>query len=198
MGEVVTGIIQAIETRSVAGGKTAYNIVVGGQSYGAGLYKPKANEGDYVKFEVDDSRGYKNVARNSLKVSPNKAPAEAVEEAKVTAPTKNADGSVLTQKEKARQEWEEKKQEIIARQSALNSANDFLAVAAQVDALGLPASGAKGKRLEALEVLLHKYTKQFYEQSTGQTWKGSEVAPTLAEDAAELDAVAEPDDTPWE
>lgn len=191
MGEVVTGIIQAIETRSVAGGKTAYNIVVGGQSYGAGLYKPKANEGDYVKFEVDDSRGYKNVARNSLKVSPNKAPAEAVEEAKATAPTKHSDGSVTTKAA-------DQRQETISRQSALNSANDFLAVAAQVDALGLPASGAKGKRLEALEILLHKYTKQFYEQSTGQTWKGSEVAPTLAEDAAELDAVAEPEDTPWE
>ena len=191
MTQKITGIIQAIETRNVAGGKVAYNIVVGGESYGAGLYKPKANEGDYVSFDLDDSRGYKNVGRNSLKVSANKPPAEAVEAAKATAPTKHADGSVTTKAD-------EQKQETISRQSALNSAVAFLAVAQAADSLGLPASGTKGKKLEALDTLLAKYTQTFYEQSTGQKWSGTTAK--LPEEQAEVvegedDA---PEDKPWD
>ena len=46
---VVSGVIQQIQTRSVSGGtKTAYDIYVNGQKYGAGLFAPKAKEGDYV------------------------------------------------------------------------------------------------------------------------------------------------------
>lgn len=199
MSQVITGIIQAIETRQVAGGRTAYNIIVGGESYGAGLFKPKANEGDYVQFTLDDSRGYKNVARNSLKVSTNKPSPEAVQEAKATAPARAADGSVTTLKEQKRQEWEEKKQEIIARQSARNTAISYLSVLAAADALGLPASGTKGKKQEALDALLSKYTQEFYTESTGQEWKLYDKANTshsAGNSTEEGDSL--PDDTPWE
>lgn len=154
----VTGVIQEIQKRSVSGGRTAYNIVVAGESYGVGLYPPKAKEGDYVKFDVDEARGYKNVARNSLKVSTKAPPAEAVAEAKATAGKQDA------------------KQDIIERQSAANTAVAFLAVAQAADALGLPKTDAKGKRLEALEALFKKYTTALYEQNTGKEWK--DIAPS--------------------
>jgi len=189
---MITGVVQAVETKSVAGGKTAYNIVVGGERYGAGLYAPKCKEGDYVQFELDDSRGYKNVGRNSLKVSAGKAPPEAVAEAQATAPTKTADGSVRTKKDDATQET-------ISRQSALNSAIAFLAVGQAADALGLPKTDNKGQRIQALDALLAKYTQAFYEQSTGQKWKGpSAPAGDAPEQEAEAESTESPDDIPWQ
>lgn len=180
----ITGVVQKIETRDVAGGKKAYNIVVAGERYGAGLYAPKCKEGDYVKFELDESRGYKNVGRNSLKVNSKGPPPEAVAEAQATAA-------------KAAAPEGGQKQETIERQSASNTAIAFLAVAQAADALGLPASGAKGKKLEALDILLEKYTTYFYERNTGKDWK--DLKPAKSKGEAEVaegevdtdDAVAE-------
>lgn len=179
MSNEVTGVVQKIETRSVAGGKTAYNVVVAGVSYGAGLYAPKAKEGDYVKFEVDESRGYKNVARNTLKVSANKAPAEAVAEAAATAPKQSTTGGSFYTK-----------QDTISRQSASNTAIAFLQLLSVNDALSLPAATAKkGNKQQALEALLDKYTAQFYEANTGVALKS--IAPDASEGKAE-----EPEDEP--
>lgn len=189
MSESITGIIQKIEARSVAGGKTAYNIVVGGQSYGAGLYAPKAKEGDYVKFNVDESRGYKNVERNSLKVSANKPPAEAVAAAEATAPKQSTTGGSF-----------DTKQDTISRQSATNTAIAFLQLLSDNDALGLPATTTKkGNKQQALEAMLSKYTVQFYEENTGVVFKSiapgaSEGKPEEPEDEPEVEA---PSDEEW-
>lgn len=173
----ITGVVQEIQVKDVAGGKKAYNIVVAGQAYGAGLYAPKCKVGDYVKFELDEARGYKNVGRNSLKVNQKGAPPEAVAEAAATAGVaKDAGGGA--------------KQETIERQSASNTAVAFLAVAQAADALGLPASGTKGKKLEALDILLEKYTSYFYERNTGKEWKDLVTKKEAAKEEA-----AAPDDT---
>ncbi len=196
---MITGVVQAVETKSVAGGKTAYNIVVGGERYGAGLYAPKCKEGDYVQFELDDSRGYKNVGRNSLKVSAGKAPPEAVAEAQATAPVKSPDGGIRTKNDIEKQKRDDAKQETISRQSALNSAIAFLAVGQAADALGLPKTDNKGQRIQALDALLAKYTQAFYEQSTGQKWKGpSAPAGDAPEQEAEAESTENPDDIPWQ
>lgn len=200
MGEVIKGIVQAVETKQVAGGKTAYNLVIGGQRYGAGLYAPKCREGDYVQFEVDDSRGFKNVGRNTLKVSAGKPPAEAVAEAAESMPTKTADGGVRTKNDEAKAKADAAKQETISRQSALNSAIAYLTVAQAADALGLPKADTKGKRIETLDMLVSKYTQMFYEQSTGQKWKGTsiaEVGEDTEQEAPAADDAAEADG-PWE
>lgn len=186
MSDVVTGVIQEIEKRSVSGGKTAYNIRVAGESYGCGLYPPKAKEGDYVRFEVDNSRGYKNVARNSLKVNSKGPSPEAIAEAKATVNKPDA------------------KQETIERQSATNSAIAYLAVLQAADALSLPKTDTKGKRIEAMDALLKGYVIQFYEGNTGKVWKdiapaqGAEAQADTArqgeEDAAASEAAAQDDD----
>lgn len=188
MSQVITGIVQEVKTIS-RGGRTAYDIVVGGETYGAGLYAPKCKQGDYVKFDLDDSRGYKNVARNSLKVSANKPPAEAVEEAKATAPKKTTTGGSV-----------DTRQDTISRQSALNSAIAFMSLLSANDALGLPKSDTKGKRMEALELMLHKYEQQFYESNTGVKWQS--ISPSKpAQDEAEAEAPdpeADTSDDAWE
>lgn len=165
----ITGIIQKIEVRDVAGGKKAYNIVVGGQSYGAGLFAPKAQEGDYVKFGLDESRGYKNVERGTLKVSKNKPPAEAVAQAEATKPLPVANPRGT--------------QDTISRQSAANTALGLLTLLSANDALSLPKSEAKGGKAKAVETLLAKYTEFFYEQNTGEKW--TNIAPGAVAEEAE-------------
>ena len=178
----ITGIIQRIDTKDVAGGKKAYNIVVGGESYGAGLYAPKCKEGDYVKFELDNSRGYLNVGRNSLKVSTNKPPAEAVSAAAVTM-QKAVSGI-------------DNRQDIISRQAASNTAIEFMKLLASQDALGLPAANTKGKKQEAIELLYQEYMKTFYENNTGQAFKDIAPQPEKAVAAAEVEEDA-PADSEW-
>lgn len=172
----VSGIIQEVTSRAVSGGKTAYNITVGGQSYGVGLYPPKAKEGDYVRFTVDESRGYKNVERGTLQVSKNKPPAEAVAEAEATKP--KAPGH-------------DAKQDTISRQSAHNTAIDYLTLA---QAAGiLPAAPKnKGSGLEYLDTLLVKYTQWFYERNTGIAWE--DISPSAKEEGSTTDGAAEPTD----
>lgn len=186
MSNVVTGIVQEIVTKQVAGGKKAYDIVVAGQAYGAGLYKPKCSEGDYVKFEVDESRGYKNVARNSLKVSTGKPPAEAVAAAAASAPVKNAVGQAF-----------DARQDSIMRQSSTNYAVMYLGVLAQAGALSLPTT--KGKALEAMDAMLAGYIKQFYEANTGLVYKDISPNQTEAADAGDEEPPFEdaPPDGEW-
>jgi hypothetical protein len=158
MGNEVTGVIQEIQTKQVAGGKTAFNVVVGGQAFGAGLYAPKCKVGDYVKFSVDESRGYKNIERNTLKVSTNKPPAEAVAEAASTSVAAAFAGIGSF----------DKRQDAISRQAASNTAISFMVLLQAAGALPVPA--AKGAAQKALEAVLHGYEQSFYERNTGNRW----------------------------
>lgn len=184
----ITGVVQEVQTRDVSGGKKAYNVVVGGQSYGAGLFAPKCKVGDYVQFEVDESRGFKNVARGSLKVSKNKPPAEAVAEAAATAPKVSTTGGTV-----------DMRQDTISRQAAMNTAIQFMTLLSSNDALGLPAS-AKGKKQEVLESMLAKYMAEFYERNTGVAYK--DISPSAAKTEEAKDAPEAVEDTPadeeWE
>lgn len=186
MSNVVTGIVQ--EVKSVQrGNRTAYDIVVAGQTYGAGLYPPKCKEGDYIKFEVDDSRGYKNVGRNTLQVSKNKPPAEAVAEAAASAPKQNSAGSSV-----------DARQDSILRQSSMNYAIQYLGVLAQAGALAVPAT--KGKQQEYVDTLRKKYTQEFYEANSGLPYKDISPNQTEAAEAGEEEAPFEegaPADSEW-
>lgn len=183
----ITGVVQDIVVRDVAGGKKSYDIVVAGQKYGAGLYAPKCVVGDYVKFELDEARGYKNVGRGSLKVSKNKPPAEALAEAAATTITSTKGNSF------------DLRQDTISRQAALNSALAFVTILGNADALGLPAAGAKGKKAETLEALVDKYTQEFYERNTGTKWK--DIAPSASETevapAEVIEDTPTPPDSEW-
>lgn len=181
----ITGVVQSVVARQVAGGKTMYDVIVAGQKYGAGMYAPKCKEGDYVKFELDESRGYKNIGRGSLKVSANKPPAEALAEAAATQVKASTGASY------------DSRQDCISRQAATNTAIEFLRILGEADALGLPAANTKGKKAEVLEAMLRKYTTEFYEQNTGVKWK--DISPTRkdADDAPE--ETSEPvADSEWE
>ena len=160
----VKGVVQAIEQKEVSGGRTAYSLRVGGQSYGAGLFKPKCSEGDYVTFEEERNGNYKNIARNSLKVSDYKpAPEDA------PAPTKSAAKSTGVDWD-AKAKADAERQDTISRQASSNSAIAFMQIMSANDALGLPKSTAKGAQAKALTALLRKLEVEFYERNTGKVW----------------------------
>lgn len=182
----VTGIIQSIIEKQTSAGVMA-DIVVGGEKYGAGLKKYlKASEGDYVKFELDDSRGYKNVARNSLKVSKGKAPPEAVAEA---ASTKAKVAGAVS--------GFDARQDAISRQAASNTAIAWVTFLATQDAL--PKAKTKGAAAATLDAIRAEYEKEFYERNTGHEYKL--IGPAAAKEAAEEsgdDEAAAPADDAWE
>jgi hypothetical protein len=190
MAEVMKGVIQAIETRSVAGGKTAYGIKVAGTTYGAGLYAPKAKEGDYVQFTVDDSRGYKNVERGTLKVLPNKptdhqeAPAYNVK----SYPSKQGAGGSSF----------DARQDAISRQAASNTALAYLTLQQAAGCLPLPSK--KADIAEALDALLKETTVAFYEQNTGVTWKdiGPKKKDSGDESSGDEEESSDPADEQWD
>lgn len=177
-----SGVIQEIQSRSVAGNKTAYDIVIAGQRYGAGLYAPKAKVGDYVTFTVSQNGNFKNVERGTLKVG--KAPKgeeQAAIKAKVGAAVNSFDA----------------RQDAISRQAASNTAIAWVSFLQAAGALTVPAT--KGKAQAALDLVRKEYEKEFYEANTGNAWKDISPSPKAEEDAGEYEGEAEePEDRPWE
>ncbi|UFK09543.1 hypothetical protein [Xanthomonas phage DES1] len=183
---VVQGVVQEIKQnqRVVQGqNKIAYDLIVGGQKYGAGFFAPKCNVGDYVTFESTQNGNFYNVAPRSLSVG--KAPpgeAVAVAAKNVAAGAGSFD----------------KRQDAISRQAASNTAIAFLNLLASQDALPVPASKGKGDKQAALEMLLRGYEQRFYEENTGVKW--TSIAPASEEQKAA--GSVEPDaplqDDPWE
>ena len=180
----ITGVIQEIIKKQTSAGEMA-DIVVAGTKYGAGKTQfLRAKEGDYVQFDLDESRGYKNVARNSLKVSKNKPPAEAVAQAAATS--------------YAGKGGFDARQDAISRQAASNTAIAWLALLQQAGAITVPATQAKSKggSMAYMDTLRTQYEKEFYENNTGNEWKSiapnakNEDSPDVAEDEA-------PEDDEW-
>lgn len=178
----ISGIVQEIQTRPVMNGqKTAYDLVVGGQKYGAGLFAPKCKVGDYVTFTRGERNGFAEVAARTLRVG--KAP----DGEQAAPPVSRSAGGVPSF---------DKKQDAISRQAASNTAIAFMQLLAAQDALPVPASKSKGDKQAVLETLLQGYEKRFYEANTGQVWKDVSPAGSKQEVAASAPQVVE--DSTWE
>lgn len=182
----VTGIIQNITVRMTSAGEMA-DITVAGQRYGAGKASfLKAKEGDYVTFEVVENGNFKNVGRNTLKVSKHKPPADAVAEAKASVG-------------KAANSFDAR-QDAISRQAASNTAIAWVGFLHTAGAIDIPATKAKSKggTMAYLDVLRREYEKEFFEGNTGNKW--TNIAPEATEDTeAEPDEEeAAPEDSAWE
>lgn len=176
----MSGVLQEIQARKLASGKTAYDLIVGGKKYGYGLYPPKANVGDYVTFEIDASRGYENVARNSLKASEYKGEQSSPARPAVPAASTNSYAD---------------RQDTISRQAASNTALEFIQLLERQDALPVPASAKnKAAKEQALATLVKKYTAEFYEFNTGIKFK--DISPGGSESSDSSDDEM-PEDEEW-
>lgn len=173
----VTGVIQAIKERSLNNGKKAYDIQVAGDWYGAGLYAPKAKEGDYVTFRVAYNGNFKNVERNSLKVSANKQ-TDAAPVANVRAAVSSFDA----------------RQDTISRQAASNTAVAWITLLHAAGAL--PAPKTKGSAQATLDMIRAQYEKEFYESNTGVEWKS--ISPSRPAHEEPEQNEEHPEDESWQ
>lgn len=181
----VSGVIQSIDARSVAGGKTAYDIVVAGQRYGAGFFQPKVKVGDYVTFTAAINGNFKNVERGTLKASAYKP------EAADAAPASGARPAV-----KQAVSSFDARQDAISRQAASNTAIAWVGFLHSAGALPV-GSKSKGALQAALDTIREEYEKSFYERNTGVEWKDISPNPQVAEDSEDSDAGDSPEDIPW-
>ncbi len=182
----VSGIIQEIQTRKVSNGtKTAYDIVVNGQKFGAGLWAPKAKEGDYVTFNANQSQYGWDVERGTLKVG--KAP-----KGEIAAQTSAKVGAAVSSFDS--------RQDAISRQAASNTAIAWIAALHSAGALALPASKTKGAAMAALDTVRREYEKEFYEANTGNEWKDIRPKTSTGNEEMEFEdseSESEDDDSPW-
>lgn len=192
----ISGVIQEVITQQ-RGANTMVDIIVGGQKYGAGLQKFfKGKVGQYVEFDLDDSRGFSNVARNSLKLGEYKGVPEA-DPREPGATSAATSGYARPAVQRAASSFDTR-QDAISRQAASNTAISWMGFLAAQDALPVAAGKAKGAKQEMLDTLRKEYERHFYEHNTGVVWKDISPSPASNPVVAEETVDAGPvKDDPW-
>lgn len=179
LSNTVSGIVQSIDARETKFGQM-YSARVNGTSYGIGKYPPKCKVGDNVTFNVTYNGQYANMDTKSLQVIAGGATAPSAPPA-AGAPTRG--------------NYEDPKQTVIAKQSALNSAVAFMQVLQSADALPVSKTAKPADRLKTLEAMLNHYRSKFYFESTGSEFPVVEKdEPTIGDADSDAD---EEEDSRW-
>lgn len=156
--------IQEIQTKQTSVGPMYDLVMSDGNRVGAGKFRPKGvDQGDYVNYDIVMRGQYMNLAPGSL----SKAPAPAG----VAAPAANA---APAQSRPAYQS-NDKRQEVISKQAALNTALTFVNLLSSNEALPLTKSVKADKKADIIEEIVMRYTAKFYNMATGETYDIPEV-----------------------
>lgn len=166
--------IQSYDTRA----GTMYSLVFENEKLGVGKFVPKfAEPGNYYEYEVEMRGQYKNLKSGSLKKKPKP---QGVPQAK---PAASAGANSF-----------DSRQEVISRQSALNSALTLVDILVKADALPVPKSAKTDKKADLIAEVVRHYTAEYYEQSTGNKMQLNEKEEeSLADDLSQMEA----DDGEW-
>lgn len=169
-----SGYIQAITPRETRVG-IMYDLVIDGQKIGAGKFKPKGVDvGDYVNYDVDMNGKFRNLKAGSL--------SKATPPAGVSKPAQSTGTGYSTPYVD--------RQEIISKQSALNSALAFVEILNTAGALPIPASKKAAEKADLIEQIVMEYTAKFYHMNTGNTF---ELPDTAAVAGGDLSGAEEAD-----
>lgn len=154
--------IKEIQQKETSAGKMYDFVMSDGNKVGAGKFPPKGfAAGDYVNYDVTMRGQYMNLTPGSM----SKAPAPAGVSAPAAAPTRTAGNAG----------GYDKRQEIISKQSALNSSLALVAAAIAADALPIPKTGKADKKMDLLEEIVYRYAAKFYNIATGETYSMPDV-----------------------
>jgi len=168
--------VQSYDTRV----GTMYSLVFdNGDKLGVGKFAPKhAEPGEYYEYEIEMRGQYKNLKQGSLR---KKAKPQGVPQPKAAA--SGGGGQSY-----------DSRQEVISRQSALNSALALVDILVKADALPVPKSAKTDKKADLITDIVRHYTAEYYEQSTGNKMVLSEKEEaSLADDLSQMEA----DDGEW-
>lgn len=186
----VVGTIQDISSRSVAGNRTAYGIVIDGQNYSVGLYAPRGVAvGDNVEFEVEVNGQYRNVARGTLRKVYG-VPADRGTNPLTTPVIPAQRPSLMPDSKPFVSDTD--RQGIISKQAALNTAISYVNVLLETESVPLPKTAAD--RLAFIESLVFDSTAKFHKFSTGNDVEIPEYVGTAGQKkaAAKKAAAEEP------
>lgn len=166
--------ITNIHTKETTYGKMYDFEFSDGNKVGAGKFMPKGFAiGDYVNYEYDQKGNYKNLRSGSL--------SKLAKPAGVAAPAPSAGKQYVSN---------DKRQETISKQAALNSALAYVTLLHNSGALPIPASAKTDKKADLVLELVNEFTCKFYKQSTGED---------LNLEASEAGGIAEAEaDTNWQ
>lgn len=149
----VTGILQDVRSRQTSAG-TMYDVVVDGNTYGAGKYAPRGiAPGDTISFEFEMRGNYKNVAKGTLRKV----------DAQAAAPRAISGVAPL----RALPPTDAERQGIISKQAALNTAVSFVTALIAGECAPMPAKQAD--RLAYCNSLVLAYADAFHRISTGKS-----------------------------
>lgn len=172
MSDTIKGKVTNVRERETSAG-TMYDVEINGKMYGAGKFKPTVREGQYVKFPVKYNGKFANVGGKI----------EVIEESEATpAPAGGSGGRSYGGYN------DDKRQEIISRQAARNTAVAFMQILASKDAIPLPASAkTPGQRFEVLSAFLDGLTVRFNDFALGKTTGDEDATSPDEEDEAGSD-----------
>jgi hypothetical protein len=162
MSDIIKGKVTNIRERDTAVG-TMYDVEINGKLFGAGKYAPKCKVGQYVKFEAKYNGKYANVGGKIQII-------DASEAGPAPAAASSGGGG------RSYQANDDKRQEIISRQAARNTAVAFLQILADKDAIPMPASAkTPAQRFEVLATFLDGLTSRFNDYALGKTTGDEDV-----------------------
>lgn len=151
----VEGFVQAIETKPTSTGKTMYTVKVNGIGYGAGLYPPKFNEGDFISFTYTMNGKFYNMETRTVTKKP--APMGFTPQQPPAVAPKASGG-----------DWDSR-QDIISKQAALNSAQHMVEILVTAGAVvGLDKAKTPADKMQVLTSLVNEFTMDYYNQNTGR------------------------------
>lgn len=177
MSDFVKGKVTDIVERETSIG-TMYDLVIAGQKYGAGKYKPSVKIGQYVKAPIKQNGKYANIFGKIQVVSADEAGGD-TSPPPVRGGSRGSGGFGYN---------DEKRQEIISRQAARNTAVAFLEILIAKDAVPMPASAkTPAQRFDVLSAFLNGLTVDFNNYALGKKDKDTSKDEEEADEEAGAD-----------
>lgn len=164
MNTVMTGIVEAINARSTRIGDM-YDVVVNGQKFGNGKYAPRGVKvGDTVTFEfttkVNGQYTNRDIVAKTLRVESGGAGSPSPSQQSQPAPVQTSAARAYVAPDK--------RQEVISKQSAMNTALTLIGLQLAHGAVKLPAKVPDA--YTTLNTLLATTAARVYEINTGEVW----------------------------
>jgi len=167
MSEFIKGKVTKVGSRETKFG-AMYFMEVGGQQIGVGKYAPKVNEGDYIRVPIERNGNYVNLAKGGKP--------EKVADTGDSSPT-----SAATMGNARAPYNDDKRQEVISRQAARNTAMQFLTLLVAQDGVAFPKTATPDKRAAILRAHLEKLTEEFNNYALGKAPTDSGTDPDAEE-----------------
>lgn len=146
---------------------TMYNVEVAGKAYGFGKYPPKFKVGDYIEFNADTSGRFPKMDYKTVKTIP------AFEEAAEAAPAGRGGNSRSYGND-------DKRQEVISRQAARNSAIAMFSELRQLEALPVPKTAKAGEKFDLYIGIVDKLTEEYFNYSVGKVVNNAKAATEVS------------------